>query len=138
MNISVLKKLAFAFVLSLVLFGTVHAQTTTDKTQIIQAAIDLPEIQSHFKGKNPADQLYILDNGKILKTLKLQKFGKPVIITGISGIPANTPYIEFGQADFKSTSADLGFKLSDGSFKINAKFHKKGSKWAKVSAEMKN
>ncbi|RZJ25281.1 MAG: hypothetical protein EOO48_13780, partial [Flavobacterium sp.] len=105
-----------------------HAGVLPEKILYTSNGIDFEEIEE-------AVQCRVHINIDSLSNL--EKFGKKVIIGGVSQLPLKANFIEFTKADFKAAFADVVFTYPEENIQVEAKFSKKNNKWTRVSSKIK-
>ena len=110
------------------------AQTSKEKTQIVEQALSIPELRKYYKLKEKPErkELHILDNGKLLNTLPVTFAGTKVTFGKRGQVSEN--YVEFTEAEFKPATAQLTYLYPAEKISVDVKLVKKGNKWMKKSA----
>lgn len=113
-----------------------QAQTAKEKTQIVEQALTIPEVQAHFnlREKPELQHLAILDNGKLLNTLPVKFAGNPVKFAKRGEVGQN--YAEFTHAEFKPATAHLTYTLPLQKVSVDVNLVKKGERWVKKTAQV--
>ncbi len=130
-----MRKLLFILFLSFFAFQS-RAQSNLDKKQIIQACIDLEDLQPYYhieeEGRKP---LIIFDNGVIPNTLKLLKFEESVVFATTAALftYGKVAYLQFSKFTITKDKAEVIFKYHVEGITVKVIFEKIGGTWVVIS-----
>lgn len=100
--------------------------------ELLQAVIDLPELQEYYRADGFPDKkpLYILKNEKFLSEPKLTKFGESVVYATCEEIrKAKKPYFEFEKVYINDDRAEVVFNYWGPPLRGGLSFEKQDGKW---------
>jgi hypothetical protein len=112
--------------------GVDHSDSTKF-IQLIQATIDLPELQQYYIAQNNQNlnQLIIVDNRDLKGTGKLNKFGRPITLIKEKDISDKKIifFIRYDEITIKKDSAFVDYYYGGKNIEIISNYFFKNGKW---------